>query len=332
MHKVVTDLRRVCKLSFHTQLCNCIPKFAGYGKGTVIYMNQNLILYHDEDIENDLLDLIHRVLGPASVQRLKEFRGDLQGVSNLALFLTPYTPSLNKEVVLFFERYKNQILNIRLAITYIFYDGDKSNEETEIRIIQTSNELAAQLGEYFIFFDYIHYNIDCSGEVASKLRALKRKLMDTSDMPPELLEDEITRILRAHNTCTLCTGCNHSLRATPIEYTYNDGNLYFLSEGGEKFTNLSISPKVAVAIYKEYEGFDKLEGVQVEGGATMVELFSKEYDEITTLRGLSSDNLKAMPVRLNMFKVIPERIEVLCSQFKKEGYQAKQVVYMNRGE
>ncbi|BCN32711.1 pyridoxamine 5'-phosphate oxidase family protein [Anaeromicropila herbilytica] len=289
-------------------------------------MNRTLILYDDEVFDNNLLDLLHKVFGPASVQHLNNYHGEIGGIDKLVLTLNAYTLSVNKELDAFIKEYKNQFADILIAVTYIFVDGDSRNEVTEKRIALEWKELSTRFSECNIFCDYIHYSMDNNEKMARELRDLKRRLMDTSNMPQELLEKEIANILKSHNTCTLCTGYGSNLRATPIEYTYYNNNLYFLSEGGEKFINLSVSPEVAVAVYQEYEGFDKLEGVQIEGVATMVDLFSEEYNKVIVLRGLSLEHLKSMPVRLHMVKAIPKRIEVLCSKFKKEGYLAKQEI------
>lgn len=290
-------------------------------------MQRTLILYNSDKMEHDLLELLHKALGPAFAQELNKFHGNFEENLCFALFIDPTTSNINEEVLLFFHRYKNQLTNCRIGITYFVTCGNKCHEEMERRIALMFNELSNQLGDYKIFFDNIYYSNDHKEDVAAKLRVLKRYFMDTANMPQELLMNEITRILKSHNTCTLCTGSGNSLRATPIEYTYYNGSLYFLSEGGEKFINLSINTKVAAAVYKEYDGFDKLEGVQMEGTATMVKVFSEEYNEIIASRGLSLEHLKSLPVSLNMFRVIPDRIEVLCSQFKKDGYLAKQVFH-----
>jgi len=42
------------------------------------------------------------------------------------------------------------------------------------------------------------------------------------------------KFLRSHNTCTLATGHAGWIRATPLEYSYQDGFIYIITEGGEK--------------------------------------------------------------------------------------------------
>jgi hypothetical protein len=49
-------------------------------------------------------------------------------------------------------------------------------------------------------------------------------------LPLAVLRDEIEAFLFTENTCTLCTGNEGMIRATPVEYRYHDGALCILSE------------------------------------------------------------------------------------------------------
>lgn len=145
-------------------------------------------------------------------------------------------------------------------------------------------------------------------------------------MPKELLLDVIKKFLTSHNTCVLCTGCSDRVRATPIEYLYFEGTLYFLSEGGEKFAFLRFNPDACAAVYDAYTGFQNLGGLQVQGCVQMVPLFCDEYNRVAAEKGLNAANMQKLPVTLHMFKLLPERFELLDSALSKNSYSARQVL------
>ena len=99
------------------------------------------------------------------------------------------------------------------------------------------------------------------------------------------------------------------VRATPIEYSYIDGYLYFLSEGGEKFSHLLINPYVSVEVNDNYAGFDNINGLQITGNVQIIPFESSEYKRISILKGLNSESLAKLPFQLNMLKVIPVRFK-----------------------
>lgn len=164
---------------------------------------------------------------------------------------------------------------------------------------------------------------------ADKAIELKRALYDNCDMPKDKLKKKIADFLMAHKTCVLCTGHGSEVRATPIEYLYSNEAFYFFSEGGEKFAHLSINRNVSIAIHNDYEGFQKLAGLQIAGKAEIVAVESEEFLKAMSAKGLNYDKIKELPVKLNVLKVSPIRYEFLCSEFKLEGYDAKQTLSLS---
>lgn len=286
-------------------------------------MERTLILYHNDIKDTMLLDLFEKILGPADKNEWDKIQGDLKPFSNIALIIPLNFEHMALCLRLFLENNKHEFANKRVAVIYI-------NQYNNPRLTynQIYDEITACLNECYVTAEYFELDNINQEEMTQKIIEIKRYLTDNSDMPRERLVEEITHVFNSHNTCTLCTGAGHFLRATPIEYIYNEknGSLYFLSEGGEKFANLASNPQVAVAIYKEFCGFDKLEGLQVEGIIEMIDLFSVEYNENIIRRGLTPESLEKLPSRLNMFKIIPQRIYLLNANLKKDGYQARQVL------
>ena len=79
------------------------------------------------------------------------------------------------------------------------------------------------------------------------------------------------------------------MRCTPIEYSFHDGKFWMFSEGGEKFIGLD---------YKVHAEYKKI--------------------PLVALEKLESP--------MNLICVAPVKMEVLFSDFKKEGYSSRQTL------
>jgi menaquinone-dependent protoporphyrinogen IX oxidase/nitroimidazol reductase NimA-like FMN-containing flavoprotein (pyridoxamine 5'-phosphate oxidase superfamily) len=146
-------------------------------------------------------------------------------------------------------------------------------------------------------------------------------------MPSEKLKPYVEDFLKKHNTCTLSTAFKDRVRATPIEYSYHDGKLYMLSEGGEKFANILLNSRVSLAVYDDYQGMDKLAGMQITGRASLVSSRDQEHEEILRLEGQSLERITALPFALNMIRIEMERVEFLNADFKKMGQDVRQILF-----
>ena len=143
-------------------------------------------------------------------------------------------------------------------------------------------------------------------------------------MPREELLAAIESYILANDTCALATGSGSQIRNTPIEYTYHDGAFWMFSEGGEKFLGLEQNKNVCLAIFDQYAGFANLKGMQVQGVAEIVEPFSEEYLKAAEFKKIPIEMLKKLPEVMNLIKIVPERIDFLNSDFKKDGYGSRQ--------
>lgn len=144
-------------------------------------------------------------------------------------------------------------------------------------------------------------------------------------MPVNELRRLIDAFLASHNTCTLATGYGSRVRATPLEYLYRNGAIYFLSEGGEKFANIMLNDRVSVAVYDPYESMRDVAGIQLTGRAGFVETGSDEYIDVLRQRGISQSTISSLPVRLHMIKIVLERAELFCARLKSRGYEITQI-------
>jgi uncharacterized protein YhbP (UPF0306 family) len=132
--------------------------------------------------------------------------------------------------------------------------------------------------------------------------------------------------LKTHNTCALATGSGTFVRCTPIEYTYTDGVFYMFSEGGLKFRALAENSRVCMAVFDQYVSMGSLKGIQITGTASMVEPFSPEYLKILAVKKIPVQALKQIDYTMNLIKIVPSRIDMLNSDFKKNGFDSRQFV------
>jgi len=146
----------------------------------------------------------------------------------------------------------------------------------------------------------------------------------SAKMDRETLLREAEAFLTAHNTCALATGAGRFVRCTPIEYTWHEGKLWMLSEGGQKFRALRENPSVCAAVYDAYEGFGKLGGLQLTGRAELVEPWSGEYCAFLAYKKLPEQALRGLDHPMYLIRVTPERIDLLNSEFKKRGVASRQ--------
>ncbi len=143
-------------------------------------------------------------------------------------------------------------------------------------------------------------------------------------MPEERLCQEIKAYLSANNTCALATGSGEYIRCTPVEYSFHDSALWIFSEGGKKFIGLETNKNVSAAVFDKYQGFGQLKGMQIHGKAYVVEPFSEEYIQAADFKGIPVEALKKLPEPMNLIKIVPVEIDLLNSDFKKDGFASRQ--------
>ncbi|WP_051350558.1 pyridoxamine 5'-phosphate oxidase family protein [Caloramator sp. ALD01] len=267
-----------------------------------------LVGYFD-DKNRGMADVISKVLGPSICINLKKEQGIDFDLINFCVFILD---SEEECVLKFFIENLSSIKQIHKAFLII------GENELLVPIRQLFKDIDKE-----ILVDEQSIEIIC--KVAKELKTLRDKVV-IKRMPNEKLRFFVEEYLNSNTTCTLTT-CGIEVRATPIEYTYKDGYLYFLTEGGEKFANIYLNNRVSVAIYDKYQGMNKLFGMQIEGEVSFVEFASNEYKKIVDLKGYKFENIVNLPFKLNMIKVKINKVEFLNSKFKQMGYDAKQIFY-----
>ena len=158
---------------------------------------------------------------------------------------------------------------------------------------------------------------------ALELKALKESLI--LKYSAHELKNMIEEFLSNHNTCILSTSFKERVRSTPIEYNYFDGDIYLLSEGGEKFANILLNNNVSIAVYEDYTTMNNLAGMQITGKISIIE-DKEEYIKIIKKKGLNIKFIEKMPVNMNIIKIKIKKIEFLYSKFKEMGFEPKQIL------
>ena len=161
-------------------------------------------------------------------------------------------------------------------------------------------------------------------EVAEKFKQIMKT--PNPKMPDNLLQEEIEKFIINHNTGVLATGIDKYVRCTPIEYQYNEGNFYIITEGGMKFKGILQNESVSMGIADNYEDMENVKGLQISGVAKIVSLFSEEYFEVLKSKGIELSSLEKLPINLYIIKVIPQKFEFLNAGFKKNNFDSKQVI------
>lgn len=205
-----------------------------------------------------------------------------------------------------------------LEVTGTWYGGINVNSKTGIPLCLDKDE-----------YEEIEENTDLSHEeYESAANYWKEKDAQSEKMPEAILKQAVERYIQENNTCALATAAGDFVRCTPVEYVYYKNSFWIFSEGGEKFYALEKNKNVCLVIFDKYEGFGKLKGMQVTGIAKAVKPFSEEYAELASVRKIPLETLKKMPHTMNLIKIVPKKIEFLNSDFKKEGADSRQVLYL----
>lgn len=145
-------------------------------------------------------------------------------------------------------------------------------------------------------------------------------------VPTDELKKAVEEYINSNNTCALATGVGDYVRCTPIEYNFYEGKFWMFSEGGEKFIGLEKNNNVCLAIFDKYNGFGKLKSLQAMGKAQIIEPFSDDYKALAKYKKIPLATLEKLQPPMNLICVTPVKIEVLFSDFKKEGYTSRQTL------
>ncbi len=155
------------------------------------------------------------------------------------------------------------------------------------------------------------------------------KSKETKKMPIEQLKPFVEDYLASNSVCALATGAGDFIRCTPLEYSYHDGKFWIFTEGGEKFIGLEKNDNVSLAVFDKNPSFNGLKSVQVSGKAKIIEEMSSEYvthAEYKKIPVASLQRLIDQGHSMHLLCVEPLKMDVLFSDFKKQGYDVRQLL------
>ncbi len=153
-------------------------------------------------------------------------------------------------------------------------------------------------------------------------------------MPIEKLKTMAEEYLSSSSVCALATGSGDYVRCTPLEYSYRDGKFWIFTEGGEKFIGLEKNDNVSLAVFDKNPNFGELKSVQVMGRVKIIEPMSAEYIAHAEYKKVPIEALRKLANQghpMYLLCIEPVRADVLFSDFKKQGYDSRQVLDCMKG-
>ena len=155
------------------------------------------------------------------------------------------------------------------------------------------------------------------------------KEKEKKEMPAGQLKPIVEEYLAESSVCALATGAVDYVRCTPLEYSFHDGKFRIFTEGGEKFIGLEKNKNVSLAVFDKNPAFGELKSVQVMGRAEIIELMSKEYVAHSEYKKIPLAALQKLADEghpMHLLCITPTRMDVLFSDFKKQGYDSRQAI------
>ena len=312
-------------------------------------MKQNLITYETYyGTSKKVADIFSLILGNSKVVEVDKSNKDIKGYENIIMVFAFHGYKTAEKTKEYIKKNKDILKDKTIALIGVGlrkkdinnYSAkllnvlDKNADiiefiEGELRVSKLTEEDNKILGEFLTkenikLMDMGKLKIGEACSIACKCRETLNK--PSTPLNEVELKNSIDEFIKEHNTCTLATGYNDCIRATPIEYTYVDRNLYFITEGGLKFNGILQNHNVSIAIYNSYTGMSNLKGLQIQGEAEIIEIGSGEYKRVMEEKKLDEEKLEKLLVNLNMIKVRINRFEFLNSDFKKINVDVKQIL------
>jgi nitroimidazol reductase NimA-like FMN-containing flavoprotein (pyridoxamine 5'-phosphate oxidase superfamily) len=145
------------------------------------------------------------------------------------------------------------------------------------------------------------------------------------------LKGRIMTFLSEQNMCVLATCGNGIPRATPIEYHSKNLTIYFIGEHGVKLTNINRNPNVSIGVFRPYTGWASTRGAQITGKAKILSRENSiEFKEALEACGWEKTakemGLKEFPIRVELVRIDPTKIEYMDMSLRSEGYSPMQTL------
>lgn len=268
--------------------------------------------------------------------------------NNLIVVFGFYGPGTAASTITYLQRVKDQIGEKPMAVVGIglaesdlpgfcekIRDAARGKEfemffaKGELRISELTDVERKQLERFFKKLGIQLENKDnfataavakIAGELAMRFRTTE------TPMPKDRLKEKIEEFIKSHNTMALATGKDDWVRCTSLEYIYLNEMFYIITEGGLKYQGLWQNKNISAAIYDAYHTMANLKGLQITGKAAFVEIMSDEYQQVFSERHVSLKKLDQLTMNLYLIRISPVKYEMLNSDFKKDGFDTKQIL------
>ena len=105
------------------------------------------------------------------------------------------------------------------------------------------------------------------------------------------------------------------------------GQFWIFTEGGEKFIGLEKNKNVSLAVFEKNPNFGELRSVQVMGTAKLIEPMPAQYVAHAEFKKVPVAALQKLADQgnpMHLLCITPVRMDVLFSDFKKQGYDSRQ--------
>jgi len=289
-------------------------------------MNKTLILFESKGFPVDISEKLALILGPAKAFTIDEFvstrlrmnfKEDDKDYNTVVICIPVCSDAIPLTVLDFAAANSTWLKRKKVFLLGTYADAE--------RMVYDLEPLTKILSGNALLSAFIHEDNNQLVETAMKIKELKDKPENAAD-EKELI-GFMNDFIGSHNTCTLATSHGENVRATPIEYIYQDNVFYILSEGGEKFAGILVNPNVSLCIYDDFHGMKSLAGIQITGTAELIQIGSDEYYSVLMKKGIHPDRLPALPAVLNLIKISMSKAEFLWSEFVSKGYDIKQIIY-----
>lgn len=315
-------------------------------------MQRTIVLYESRyGTTEDIAKKLSLILGPSKYCRIEDFKKSDKDFEFFVIGSPVYNEMIESKVLKFLEDNIEWIKYKRIAVFCTCISTKKEYEYI--------NQMLGILGDSVVYFKALGGKVQLDKLSSKDYKAIEpfcnkanmpfidinmydvKKVIEfgmnlknirdnfTRRVPANQLLKGIEEFLNAHNTCTLCTASSIGVRGTPIEYSYKNGCVYIITEGGEKFANILLNNKVSIAIYDNYQSMMKLGGMQITGEASIIYSNMDEYDQILHFKGINPDSIKAFSINMNIIKIKMRKVEFLYSKFKNMGYDTKQTYLFN---
>lgn len=324
-------------------------------------MNKNLVLY--DSIYGGtwhIADLIGRICGPSRLINIQQASGDDIDASDSIIIGTPvYSDNILPTVSNFIEQYGKRMRGKPVAVFVVSllhneclcehilmldYMSDLLNLLPEdpilsanfcgsVRVDALSPQHRARFADFCRRFEVEVQDIDMQewGKITEFAVVLREKLFSLlpGQIAPQELCSRIETYMEERKNCVLATNGLAGVLATPMEYRYDKGRLYFLSESGLKFANLHNNCQVSVAIADAFHSFADIRGLQLTGRGKIIEPGEEQYIKGLELWDMNEDHISRLHCDMHMICVVLERAEYLDGSLKKEGYDVRQMMLRN---